>query len=95
VSLAGGQHPRWRADGKELFFLAPDWTIMATAIRTQPSLEVGNPTPLFRMVMADLILGLQPPYDVSPDGKRFLVIVSQSAPVPLTFIQNWTALLDR
>jgi dipeptidyl aminopeptidase/acylaminoacyl peptidase len=97
ISLAGGQHPRWRADGKELFFLTADWTIMATPIRTQPSLEVGTPAPLFRMPMADIILGLVSPYDVAPDGKRFLVIVPQATAIPLTltFVQNWTALLEK
>ena len=97
ISSAGGQHPRWRADGKELFFLTADWTIMATPIRTQPSLEVGTPASLFRMPMADIILGLVSPYDVAPDGKRFLVIVPQATAIPLTltFVQNWTALLDR
>jgi eukaryotic-like serine/threonine-protein kinase len=97
ISLAGGQHPRWRADGKELFFLTADWTIMATPIRTLPSLEVGTPASLFRMPMADIILGLVSPYDVAPDGKRFLVIVPQATAIPLTltFVQNWTALLEK
>jgi hypothetical protein len=48
------------------------------------------------MVMADIIHGMVAPYDVSPDGQQFLVIVPvQSAPVPLTLIQNWTALTKR
>ena len=48
------------------------------------------------MVMADIIQGTVAPYDVSPDGKKFLVIVPvQSAPVPLTILQNWTALAKR
>jgi len=91
ISHAGGQQPRWRADGQELFFLAPGWTVMAAEVKLQPTLEVGTPTPLFQTVMADLWT----PYDASPDGQRFLLISPQTKPVPLTLVQNWTALADR
>ena len=95
ISFAGGMHPRWRADGRELFFLAPGWKVMATEMKLQPTLEIGTPTPLFQMVMADIMKGYTAPYDVSPDGQRFLVISPQTKPVPLTLVQNWTALADR
>jgi hypothetical protein len=95
VSRAGGMHPRWRADGRELFFLAPGWTIMAAPVQLQSGLEIGAPKPLFRMVMADFVKGFFPPYDVAPDGQRFLVISPQTKPVPLTLVQNWSALVDR
>jgi hypothetical protein len=96
VSLAGGLHPRWRGDGKELFFLTSDWTVMAAEVKLKPSLEIGTPLKLFSMVMADLVQGMVAPYDVLPTGDRFLVIVPvQSAPVPLTLVQNWSALTRR
>ncbi len=95
ISHTGGMHPRWREDGRELFFVAPDWTVMAVEAKPQPSMDIGTPAALFRMVMADIVGGLQSPYDAAPDGQQFLVIVPQSAPAPLTLIQYWAALLDR
>jgi eukaryotic-like serine/threonine-protein kinase len=95
VSRAGGMHPRWRADGRELFFLAPGWTMMATPVQLQPEFTMGAPTALFQMVMADIEKGTGPPYDVTPDGQRFLVISPQTKPVPLTLVLNWSAYVDR
>ena len=97
VSLAGGRHPRWRgSDGKELFFLAPDGSVMAAPVKYTPSLEIGTPARLFRMPMVDIIHGLNAPYDVAPDGSKFLVIVPvQSSPVPLTLVRNWKAFIER
>jgi eukaryotic-like serine/threonine-protein kinase len=96
VSVNGGMHPRWRGDGKELFFLTSDWSVMAAEVKLQPSLEISTPVRLFRMPMIDIIHGMVSPYDVSPDGQRFLVIVPvQSSPVPLTLVQNWRAFIER
>jgi WD40 repeat protein len=96
VSFAGGVHPRWNGDGTELFFLAPGGTMMAAKVSFRPALVVAPPAKLFSMVMADIVQGMVAPYDVSPDGRKFLVIVPvQSAPVPLTILQNWTALAKR
>jgi hypothetical protein len=48
------------------------------------------------MRMADIIQGNVPPYEVSPDGQRFLVIVPvRSQPVPLTLMQNWKTFIER
>jgi len=95
VSYAGGMHPRWRADGKELFYLAPGWTVMSAAVTNQPELEICKPVALFQTIMADIVQGYISPYDVSPDGQRFLVISPQTKPVPLTLVQNWQALIVR
>jgi Tol biopolymer transport system component len=45
VSSAGGSQPRWRGDGKELFYLAPDRKLMAVEIRTEPAFQRGTPHP--------------------------------------------------
>lgn len=95
ISYSGGMHPRWRADGKELFFLGPGGVLMAADVRLQPTLEIGSPKQLFQVVMADIVRGQIAPYDVSPDGQRFLVIVPQRKPLSITLVQNWQALVDR
>jgi len=95
VSRAGGMHPRWRSDGKELFFLAPGWTVMSAGVTFAPELKVSTPVALFQTTMADICQGTVSPYDVTPDGQRFLVISPQTKPIPLTLVQNWQALIDR
>jgi len=45
--------------------------------------------------MADIAMGNMAPYDVAPDGQRFLVNSLQTKPVPLTLVQNWQTLVDR
>jgi len=95
VSYAGGRHPRWPTDGKELFFLAPGWTVMSATVDLQPELEISTPVALFQMTMADINQGDVSPYDVAPDGQRFLINSPQAKPVPLTLVQNWQALVDR
>jgi Tol biopolymer transport system component len=91
VSPAGGRQPRWRGDGKELFYVAPDGFVVAVPITSGTLLEAGTPTPLFHV---------EPEiqnYDVSSDGARFLV----SAPLdklgesPIRVIVNWPVLAGK
>ena len=90
VSLAGGTEPRWRADGRELFYIGPAGMLMAAEISLKgDSEEVGAVRPLFG--------GLTVQYDVSADGQRFLAVVPDelATPEPLTLVQNWTAGLKK
>jgi hypothetical protein len=94
VSTAGGLHPRWRRDGKELFYVAPDGKIMSVEVRADTVFETGTPQALFAALLKNMP---GPPYDVSSDGQRFLLnrpIGEESSP-PITLVQNWTALLKR
>ena len=94
VSTAGGYHPRWRRDGKELFYLSEDRKMMSVEIKTQPAFEAGVPKALFEAQIANLGPSL---YDVSADGERFLIVTpagSQATP-PLTLAVNWAADLKR
>ncbi len=75
VSRAGGQEPRWRQDGKELFYLTADGKMIAVAVATGTTFEAGSLVALFPTH------GRQPvsaedhfSYDVTGDGQRFLVI---------------------
>ena len=92
VTLKGGDFPRWRGDGKELFYMMPDSTIASVSISlSQGEIAVGTPQPLFRPNVPT-----QPgqSYSPSPDGSRFLVIVDTTPPPPpITILLNWTQLL--
>src|SRR6266542_912997 len=68
VSTAGGTQPRWRRDGKEIFYLAPDSRLMAVAVTTGSSFEAGIPTALFEIGSAPGV-GLRHRYAVTSDGE--------------------------
>ncbi|MFN2386656.1 MAG: type II toxin-antitoxin system VapB family antitoxin [Thermoanaerobaculia bacterium] len=91
ISSAGGSFPRWRRDGKELFFVAPDKTLMAAEITAGSGFAAGVPRPLFRTQMKWLDIGFQ--YDVSADGKRFLIntLAEEEKSDAITIVQNWMA----
>ena len=92
VSLTGGQTPRWRRDGKELFYMAPNGGVMSVTITLAPVLQVAPARQLF--VVADR--AVNDVYDVSPDGQRFLVnTATERDPAPITVILNWTSALRR
>jgi eukaryotic-like serine/threonine-protein kinase len=88
ASTAGGRQPKWRADGKELFFLDLGGQLMAVPVRMDGGFETGTPQPLFRTSSRRTNI---PQYDIFPDGQRFLVntIVSEKASTPATMVQNW------
>ena len=91
VSSSGGQHPIWRGDGRELFFLGADGAIMAADVAvTSDAIEPGRPRALFRIPLNDLTTDFFSPYDVAPDGQRFLLNVPDR-PEPVMFLQG----LDR
>jgi Tol biopolymer transport system component len=92
ISTAGGDVPRWRADGKELFYLTPTADLMAAEI-TRPggTLQTGKQQRLFTLLSNRTV------YAPSPDGQRFLVSQtgSTTAAPPLTVVHNWRALLKK
>jgi serine/threonine protein kinase len=95
VSRGGGQSPRWRGDGRELYYISPDRRMMAVPITYTPQFDSGLPQPLFADVdLRDLPVTAQ--YDVSADGQRFLLnrAVGELGSRPLTIVQNWTAALE-
>ena len=92
VSPGGGRSPRWRRDGKEIFYLDPGNQMMAAEVEVRGnSFEVRKAQPLFRAAVAAFFS----PYDVTPDGKRFVInTTTYSTNKSLTLVVNWTALLD-
>jgi Tol biopolymer transport system component len=99
ISTGGGAEPRWRADGRELFYLAPDGRLMAVPVRTTGRFEAGQPVSLFTCrVEVSSTAQFGPAgrnqYDVTPDGERFIVS-EVSGESPITVVVNWPALLKR
>ncbi|MGH9661272.1 MAG: hypothetical protein ACRD96_22175, partial [Bryobacteraceae bacterium] len=92
ISKAGGSQPRWRRDGRELFFVALDNKLMTAPIAAGAGFEAGVPAALFETRMgAPVNYGFK--YSPSADGRRFLMLESRedSTPVPATVVLNWTA----
>ena len=92
ISTSGGRQPRWRGDGKEIFYLTRDHKLMAAEVNGQgASLVVGAVQPLFDVHESGM------GYAATTDGQRFLVntTVEQKASAPITLVQNWTADLKR
>ena len=93
VSSSGGVQVRWRRDGRELFYLAPDNRLMAVPIKLDPgrdAVEVGTPVSLFvARLSGDPQGGSNRHYMVSPDGQRFLMDAPAEATLPITVVLNW------
>jgi Tol biopolymer transport system component len=98
VSSGGGQEPRWRQDGKELFYLSPDGKMMAVPLATRASFEAGSPVALFQTHRRQALSSQDFfTYDVSGDGQRFLVAtqMDEGTPAPLSVLLNWAAEVER
>ncbi len=100
VSNGGGSQPRWRRDGKELFYFAPDSTLMAVDVSTTGgNFKLGVPKALFKTS----ILGGAGGGPISswrwdsPDGKRFLMNtpLDEAAATPITIVLNWQTVLKK
>jgi Tol biopolymer transport system component len=91
VSKNGGASPRWRGDGRELFYLSADGTVMAVSVSANHGFTSETPKPLFRAA------GLLPDWGVTADGQRFLFAVptGQGTPSPFTVVLNWQAGLKK
>jgi eukaryotic-like serine/threonine-protein kinase len=88
ISRDGGKYPRWRGDGKELFFVSPDGTLMASDFDAATGRSRGVPQPLFA---TQIRFGDNRPYAVDKSGQRFLLMV---APDPrVVAVMDWRTLL--
>ena len=92
VSTAGGIYPRWRHDGKELYYIGPSGEMMAVPITaTGTTLEPGAPAALFPTGMygGGVENGQGRQYDVSRDGRFLINTVLDHASAPITLLMNW------
>ena len=90
----GGSMPRWRSDGKEIYYATPDGSLMAADVRTDGSFDVGTPHLLFKSQFKSLGAN----YDVAPGGGRFLVTTqreSDRSALSTTVVLNWIAALRK
>jgi serine/threonine protein kinase/Tol biopolymer transport system component len=94
ISTAVGTFPRWRRDGTEIFYLAPDNKVMAAAVNGKgSSFEVGAVKPLFEARALD---PTRNSFAVSADGQRFLINTDpQTTSAPITVVLNWAAGLKK
>ncbi len=91
VSRGGGTEPRWRGDGKEIFYIASSGMLMAVPVNGESVFATGTPTPLFQIYGRAPISSTDVfTYDVAKDGKRFLVnrYVKPEHVPPLTILLN-------
>ncbi len=98
VSSAGGQEPRWRQDGKELFYLSGEAKMMAVAVKTGASFEASSPAALFQTRRRPPVSALDAfSYDLSGDGQRFLIAtkVDEPSPAPLSVLLNWASQIEK
>jgi Tol biopolymer transport system component len=95
ISTGGGQYPQWGPGGRDLFYVSPDFKLMAVGLKLgADSVEPSTPRELFLLPTVDNGFS---PYDTAPDGLRFLVRATpqQQVSQPLTVIVNWPALLKQ
>jgi eukaryotic-like serine/threonine-protein kinase len=93
VSNGGGLQPRWRGDGKELFYLSFDGKLMAVPVNAGASFDAGAPAVLFQANAKEPVAtSEQNMYDVSTDGQRFLINTQMRAETqPMSVVMNWDA----
>ena len=99
ISARGGIEPQWRADGRELFFIAADRQLMAVPVATSGRFRPGAPRALFLTDLDPNGLGIsgRNQYVASPSGERFLINeLRPGAPSPsVTVLLNWTGALRK
>jgi hypothetical protein len=91
ITFSGGAEPKWRADGKEIFYLSPEGALMAVPVEFGENFfRPGTPQELFKTREAMS-------FDATANGQRFLVNqpVADSSDTPVTVILNWPRLLKK
>jgi len=95
ISTGGGVQPKWRRDGRELFYLTPDGALTAVDLKIAETIELGTPRRLFQTrVNASTFIDQ---YAVTADGQKFLILtpLAGAAESPITVIVNWVAGLKK
>jgi DNA-binding winged helix-turn-helix (wHTH) protein/Tol biopolymer transport system component len=93
VSIGGGFEPHWRGDGRELFYLSPDGTMMSVAMEPGPVPKIGRPRALFKTTVSNLRVVISH-YAVTGDGQQFIIdsAAGKSKGGLIGILVNWPAL---
>jgi Tol biopolymer transport system component len=96
ISNGGGYEPKWRADGRELFYVAEDGRLMSVAVTPGNTTAFGRPRPLFQTKLDVVNLPFFWRYDITGDGQRFLMIQPSGdrSSAAATVVLNWPVLLS-
>jgi Tol biopolymer transport system component len=98
ITAQGGVEPKWRRDGRELYYLALDGKLMAVPTKTDPTFEAGTPVDLFTtpLTVSRPIPSRDRRYDVAPDGRfLFLTPIGSGTSATVVGIVNWASSLAR
>ena len=93
ISTGGGAQPRWRRDGRELFYISPERKVEVVDIHADGStFEAGTPKALFQTRLPGYPIA-RSTYDVTADGQRFLInnLSEGASSAPITVVVNWMA----
>lgn len=94
VSTGGGGEPQWRADGRELYYISLNNTLMAADVISQPAWQNSRPRPLFKPPISGDLTRYRARYQASTDGRRFLFDAMDDDPSKrATIVVNWSALV--
>ena len=94
--MIGGTYPRWSRDGKQLYYIGSDGLMVAEVAALGPNFEVLSIKRLFQTIYKPIAYAYDSPYDIAPDGRRFLFVTApEHAPLPIALVINWTAGLEK
>src|SRR5206468_206433 len=94
VPTDGGAYPLWSSDGKLIFYgFSGSMSMFVIDFRTEPTVSFGKPSPLPLTGILQPFVGMRN-FDISPDGKRFVVVMPDSAPAPTGSGQRPTAQIN-
>jgi Tol biopolymer transport system component/predicted Ser/Thr protein kinase len=97
ISTGGGHEPRWRRDGRELYYLSEDRKLMAVPVTIDAGFTAGAPKALFQTGVPAGVNPFRTNYVPAGDGQRFLVntVRDDTGPEPITVVLHWTAGLKK
>ena len=97
ISTGGGRTPLWSRNGRELFYLSPANFMMGVQVEPETSWSNTTPVQILKTQYFESGVGSARTFDISPDGRRFLMIKpgGDNGPQSLVVVQNWLEELKR
>jgi hypothetical protein len=103
ITMEGGRAPLWSPDSKQLFYVGPTGKLFVVDVYTAPTLSAGKPSMVPLPPTSILIVRGNRNYDITPDGKQFIVVLpaegsspeTKSTPLQINVATNWFEELKR